>query len=154
MKILFATDGSDGSREAAEKAIDLVQTERTEAVVVSIAPVPVPSDIPSLVGAPYVDYDILVEEANTEARKHAEGVSSMLEARGIKPRIEIRQGDAASSILELALQEKPDLLVVGSHGKSGLRRLLLGSVSQRVVTDSPCPVLVVRAASARPAPKA
>ena len=151
MKILFATDGSDCSREAAEKAIALVRTDRVEAVVVSIAPVPVPSDIPSMVGAPYVDYEILMEEVNAEARKHAEGVAHILAARGIEPRIEIREGDAAAGILELARQEKPDLLVMGSHGKSGIRRLILGSVSQRVVTDAPCPVLVVRSTPARPA---
>ncbi len=154
MKILFATDGSESSREAAEKAIALVPIERVDAVVISIAPVPVPSDIPAMVGAPYVDYEILLEEVKAEARKHAEGISSILEARGIKPRIEIRQGDAASGILELARREKPDLLVVGSHGKSGLRRLILGSVSQRVVTDAPCPVLVVRSTPAKAAPKA
>ncbi|MNY69224.1 putative universal stress protein [compost metagenome] len=53
-------------------------------------------------------------------------------------------GEAASAILDLAEAEKSDLVVVGSHGKSGIQRFLLGSVSEQVVRYAPCSTLVIK----------
>lgn len=147
MKILFTTDGSECSIHAAREALDLLRLEGAEALVLSVAPIPVPSDIPSVVGAPYVDYSLLIEEVRREAKTHVDEVTKVLGERTLPVRTVIGQGDAATGILDVVRTERPDLVVMGSHGKTGLRRLLLGSVSQKVVTQAPCPVLVVRTES-------
>ena len=144
MKVLVATDGSECSREAIERLPALVPLDDLEAVVISVAPIPVPADVTGM-GVPFADYNRLIDEVQVEARQHADEAAHALEARGIRTRTVIGQGDAAHGILELAGTEKPDLIVVGSHGRSGLKKLLLGSVSARIVSDAVAPVLVIKA---------
>jgi len=55
----------------------------------------------------------------------------------------VRAGDPALTIAETALDEKRDLVIVGTHGRSGLSRVFLGSVAEKVIRHSPCPVLVI-----------
>ncbi len=65
-------------------------------------------------------------------------------ASGIYVTCDTVQGAAATEIVEVAREGAHDLIVMGTHGRTGLRRLLLGSVAERVVRGAPCPVLVVR----------
>jgi universal stress protein A len=69
----------------------------------------------------------------------------LLEAQGLQGRAVpmVRSGDPALTIAEAALEEKRDLVIVGTHGRSGLSRVVLGSVAEKVIRHSPCPVLVV-----------
>ena len=55
-------------------------------------------------------------------------------------------GDVAGNIIDLAAEEKADLIVMTTHGYSGITRWMLGSITERVLRDAPCPVLVIRCA--------
>ena len=63
-----------------------------------------------------------------------------------------RMGDAATEILDVARKSNCDLIVIGTHGRTGLRRLLMGSVAEAVLRNAPCPVLTVRGTAEMPAP--
>ncbi|MEM1054821.1 MAG: universal stress protein [Bacteroidota bacterium] len=69
-----------------------------------------------------------------------------LEAEGLRATSRVVEGEPAHAILDTAARLQPDLLVVGSQGKTGMRRALLGSVSERVIREAPCPVFVSRVA--------
>jgi nucleotide-binding universal stress UspA family protein len=63
---------------------------------------------------------------------------------GVKASVLLREGDAADQIVRACRSTKSDLIVMGTHGRRGLRRLFLGSVAERVVAASPRPVVMVR----------
>jgi nucleotide-binding universal stress UspA family protein len=65
----------------------------------------------------------------------------------------LRMGDAAAQIIDLATQKKCDLIVMGTHGRSGLGHLILGSVAEQVVRKAPCPVLTVKPPPPAPSDK-
>jgi nucleotide-binding universal stress UspA family protein len=80
-------------------------------------------------------------------RKNGElvaGVARRLEGTGFRARTEVRNGDASHEILDAAAEWQPDLIVMGSHGRSGLNRLVLGSVSDHVMRHADCSVEVIR----------
>ncbi|MEW6736880.1 MAG: universal stress protein [Acidobacteriota bacterium] len=89
-----------------------------------------------------------LERANQELEKRAEelanNVAESLKSSGLNVEIAVRDGDPHSIIVDEATEWAADLIVVGSHGYTGLKRLLLGSVSQFVVSHAPCSVEVVR----------
>jgi len=89
--------------------------------------------------------------ADEVARYHAQNsaaalkpVSSLLQRAHVKYREKALVGDPASMILEVAVKEKCDLVVMGSHGRTALKSLFLGSVALKVIADGRVPVLVVR----------
>jgi nucleotide-binding universal stress UspA family protein len=67
-----------------------------------------------------------------------------LQQQGVRVRSLVRSGVAHAEIVAAASEEQADMLVLGTHGRSGLDRLLLGSVTERVIRLAPCPVLSVR----------
>ncbi len=71
---------------------------------------------------------------------------------GVQVEHRLEEGDAASEILRVAREGKCDLVVLGTHGRTGLRRLLMGSVAEQVVRQAPCPVVTVKAPSAAAEP--
>jgi nucleotide-binding universal stress UspA family protein len=77
-----------------------------------------------------------------EAREELERTAAALTTASVNKCIEV--GDVAGTICRVAQQRAVDVIVVGSHGRTGLERLFLGSVSEHVVRHAPCPVLVVR----------
>ena len=83
-------------------------------------------------------------QVKTEAEKTLEAHAAALRPRGITVEIEVTEGYPATAIEEEAVRNKADLIVIGTHGHTGLKHLLLGSVAERVVQKSPCPVLTVK----------
>ncbi|MCS7199704.1 MAG: universal stress protein [Caldimicrobium sp.] len=120
-KILVATDGSLQSRVAVEKAMEIAQNLGIPMIVMSVAK--------KLENLPYA------EEAVNSAAKEAE-------ARGIKVEREVLQGEPFKMILERGENSDVGLLVLGKYGRTGLERLLIGSVSERVASFSSKPILV------------
>ncbi len=98
---------------------------------------PVTAGVPAPVAGAYDAADALA------ANQHA--LRKLLEAHGLLDTATpmVRSGDPALTIAEAALEEQRDLVVVGTHGRSGLSRVVLGSVAEKVIRHSPCPVLVV-----------
>jgi nucleotide-binding universal stress UspA family protein len=105
---------------------------------------------------PTAGHDI-VESRNKSferARELVEGVAAQLEFKGFHPSVSVPDADPRHAIVEAASEWPADLIVMGSHGRRGLDRLLLGSVAESVVRHAPCSVHIVRppvAAAAREA---
>jgi nucleotide-binding universal stress UspA family protein len=147
MKVLIGTDGSELAHEAAERAGKLFGPVDSVTVVAVITSTP-GDDAGGIEGSietpEMVEADIASEEAAARASIDAI-VAALPETWQPKVDRRIEAGDAGPMLVWLAEQEGFDAVVVGSHGKGRLKRLVLGSVSEHVVRHSPCPVLVVRA---------
>ena len=142
MKILIALDDSPHS----ERALDFVTRMRWPAgsrVIVTSVHQPSPSAIATAYDAPAVLPDVFEEE-----RKQLQTVVSAAERRlreaGLPTEGRIADGDPRAALVDLARTERVDLIVLGSHGRTGLARWMLGSVSSHVVTHAPCSVIVVK----------
>jgi nucleotide-binding universal stress UspA family protein len=134
-KVMLATDGSENSQPAGNRALELAQAYGAELTVLSIL------ELPSRLGGN-------VREVLAELIKDREGmlaeVRAQAEALGIKTQCFTSQGYPARTIVAEAQKQGVNLIVMGSHGRTGLTRLLMGSVTERVIGMAPCPVLVVK----------
>jgi nucleotide-binding universal stress UspA family protein len=142
--ILVGTDGSDTARTAVRYAIDLARELQARLQIVSAYEpvsdqrlagerVQMPKDLQWIV-KPHEDVLELLEAAEREA--HGAGVETV--------ETFARQGDAADAILDVAEEQRADLIVVGNKGMTGAKRFLLGSVPNKVSHHAPCSVLIVR----------
>lgn len=135
-RLLLATDGSEFSRKATDRALDLVQCSGGTLKVVSVLEIS-----PQI----YAVAPEVVEEKIKLPKQYVEEVKQLAAARGIIAEDFVKESESASEvILELARSKDIDLIVLGSHGRTGLKRLLMGSVTERVIAQAPCPVLVVK----------
>jgi len=144
MKVLLAVDGSAISKEAAARLSDLVRLDGSEITVLTVAPNPAMPEVTGLMGPPYVDFTLLAQQVKAESEATLAEVADLLRSRGLHPTPVYLQGDPGEEILRLIRERGIDLVVVGSHGRTGFKKLLLGSVSARIVNEAPCPVLVVK----------
>src|SRR5207244_977811 len=90
------------------------------------------------------DIEALRQETKKAGEQLVASVANSVEKSRVKVETAVREGDPASTIVEQAREWQADLIVVGSHGYTGLKRLVLGSVAQSVVGHAPCSVEVVR----------
>ena len=142
--ILIATDGSAASEHAAKLAIGLARTHNAKLTVVYVVdPYPY-MGIGEINPMGYQAYTAAAQQQAAQAHALVEklcledGAPVALQARLIE------DVAAAAGIVQAAEAEGADLIVVGSHGRSGIARLMLGSVSNKVVAESKVPVLVTR----------
>ena len=143
MKILLAVDESEYSAAAAEAVATRPWPSGTIVrVLTAVEPVVPP--------AAELWYDAggnierAQQELTTRAEQLAAGVAETLRASGLTVETAIRDGEPRSVIVDEARDWSADLIVIGSHGYTGLKRWLLGSIAQAVVTHAPCSVEVVR----------
>jgi nucleotide-binding universal stress UspA family protein len=142
-KILLATDGSEEATLAASTAADIAQKTESELHVVNVRGVSVYID-PSTETTRVV-HGAAEETARREAQETLDAQVKQIEAAGGKvAQTYVRLGRPVEEIVILADEIDAGLVVVGSRGLGGIRRLLLGSVSDGVVRHAHCPVLVVR----------
>jgi nucleotide-binding universal stress UspA family protein len=134
-KILVGTDGSRFSKVATDKAIDFAQAYGGELKVVSIV------DVPAELNA---EAPAAVEDLIKKAREYTAAVKARAEVAGVPVESFIGEAETWEAIVKLAREQAVDLIVMGSHGRTGLRRLLMGSVTEKVIGNAPCPVLVVK----------
>jgi len=134
-KVLIATDGSRYSEAAQMRAIDFAGSYGGELVAVSAVDVP-----PEL----YAESPKTVEELVKKAKTYVEAVKKEAEQAGIKTETIVREGEAYRVITDTAKETGANIIVMGSHGRTGLKRLLMGSVTEKVIGHTPCPVLVVK----------
>ena len=90
----------------------------------------------------------IMEEQAAYHRDLAKFAEQKIRTAGLKAESRMVQGDPRDALVETARQDRVDLIVVGSHGRTGLAKLLLGSVATHVVSHAPCNVLVVKLPSA------
>jgi nucleotide-binding universal stress UspA family protein len=137
-KILLATDGSEDAELARTTAMDMATSTDSELHVVTVAP-------------GYPSYDVRVPEIVEQLRKQAEKILDeqveKIERDGGKvaqKHLRIAERHRAQQIVRVAEKIGAGLIVMGSRGLGGVRRALMGSVSDSVVRHAHCPVLVVR----------
>jgi nucleotide-binding universal stress UspA family protein len=153
MKILLAVDESLCSAAAAQAA-DLFRPDGTEVRVVHA--VEWPKELPPCYGfgeGPSAAGDVLAWRARLMSRADAlvARTAERLRSAGFAASASVQEGDARAVIVEEAAEWGADLIVMGSHGRRGLDRLVLGSVAEGVMRRAPCSVQIVRAGS-RPHP--
>ena len=140
-RVVVAIDGSDYSMKAADYAINLAKTTGAEIYALNII------DISSIFKVlPQTMKKELNDIGRQEARRMFQDVEDIAKKRGVEIRTEIIETSesVADAMIKYAEEKKIDLIVVGTKGKSGMTKALLGSVASKIVTYSPCPVLVVR----------
>ncbi|NOZ59308.1 MAG: universal stress protein [Euryarchaeota archaeon] len=141
-KILVPTDGSPKAELAVEPALEIARLKGAEIVALSVLAAPFESSCFTGTGA--AEGAQVIEELKVElAQKSAERVVARAEEAGIKARAVVLSGSPAEEILKVAEREDVDLIVMGTKGMTGTRRLL-GSVAMSVISHAPCPVLTVR----------
>ena len=144
MKVLLAIDGSSYSTAAVELVATRPWTPDTIVrVLMAVEPIMQPPDPwNSMVGVEALEF--ARKELTSQAEQLVKNVAETLRKTGLMVETEVSNGDARSIIVDQAEEWSADLVVVGSHGYTGLKRLLLGSVAQSVVSHAPCSVEVVR----------
>ena len=145
--ILVAVDGSQNSMRAAEMAIDLAKREDANLYVLSVITTPVyaATGAQGAVGSGSVSEEFF-DRAKKDAEVFVGGIVTKAEGQGVKVRGEITENvpSVVEAITEYAQEWRVDLIVVGTEGLSGFKKLLLGSVSGALISHSPCSVLVIR----------
>lgn len=136
MKILVPVDGSAYSLKAVETACDLAKAQAPAAVVL----VAVAVEIPELAEGRYI-YDKMKAQAEVALAQGKE----VAQAKGVTADMILASGASPTEeIVQVAKDQKADLIVIGSRGLAGKTTSFLGSTASKVVTYSPCSVLVVK----------
>jgi nucleotide-binding universal stress UspA family protein len=136
-RILLATDLSPASEGATRQAIDLARDLGARLLIVSVID-------PTARGIPGVRVERMDQRRRTR-EVAAQAVVIRGREAGVPVSFMVWEGDPGPSIVDVATSEQVDMVIVGSHGRGSMGRLLIGSVSEHVVRNAPCPVLVVRA---------
>ena len=153
-KILVALDGSESSQRAAQAAVELAEKLRADLIVLHAISPPTSyyhSTIASPTGMSLpAPSQHEIDAYYAYARKVALGVVGETESKAKKQGVHVKTEipEAVSSVVETiinhAVKENPDLIIVGTRGLGGFKKMLLGSVSSGIVSHANCPVLVVR----------
>lgn len=142
--LLLATDLTPASAVAEAEAIALARDLRAQLLMVSVID-------PRTLRGPRGDFIRRMDQARAELQLRARDLQDRARAAGVPSRLLIWEGEPAESVLEAAMAESVSMIVVGSHGRRGVDRLVLGSVSDRIVREAQVPVVVARM---RPGPVA
>jgi nucleotide-binding universal stress UspA family protein len=139
-KVLVATGGSPWSDNAVAYAVGLAKDYGLELVILHV----IADTPPYFIAEAGTSMDQILE-GNEEAGRHviAEAAQWATEA-GVEFETELAWGRVAEVICRVAAERECDLIVVGSRGLTGFKRLMLGSISNAVAAKAPCPVLVVK----------
>lgn len=137
-KLLLASDGSEFSEGAIREAISLAKTCSSKLYVVSVAEVP---DIREFADT----YPLAaVEKLETAIREHLESVKERAKKEGVSCEIILSRGpEPYKYIVDEAAKNNVELIIMGRHGRTGITRIMMGSVTAKVIGDAPCKVLVV-----------
>ena len=138
-KILIATDGSEYTKNAVDYGIDIAKSTGAKLFAIYIVDTAAFASIP-MDAAWESMYELLKQEGDLAIKYVAERA----EAEGLKVEGNLIEGHPADEIIRYSEQNSISLIVMGTLGKSGLDRFLLGSVAEKVVRNSKIPVLVVR----------
>jgi nucleotide-binding universal stress UspA family protein len=149
--ILCATDFSPASSAALKTAQELAAALRAQLLVAHVV---IPVMAMAGVYPPYTALDALERAARAKARAELDGLVRAARKRGLRAAAALTDGFAADGILRLARSKRAGLVVMGTHGRTGLSRVVMGSVALRVVSGAPCPVVTVRGAGRRAARRA
>ncbi len=144
-KILVPTDFSEPSFCGLKMAGEMAKHFDTEILIVNVHK-PIPRLPKPRVEASETTFDISAYEKQilAEAQDHLIELGTEIFGEQIRPRVIVREGEAAHEILNVADEENVDAIVIATHGRTGLAKIVFGSVAQRVVRRAKCPVLTIR----------
>lgn len=140
-RVIVPTDFSSGSEEALTVAVRLASAAGSELVLVHVL-----VEAPRFSEGPFAGSRTrdVHEAARRWAEARLEEWAAKARAAGVPARTALRTGIPFREIVDAAADERADLVVMGTHGRGGINRALLGSVADRVIRLAPCPVLTVR----------
>jgi nucleotide-binding universal stress UspA family protein len=142
-RILYATDYSKASARALDEAVNLAKQNNAELRIVHvIEPV-----TPYVTGEDFGGAELYVRLEETtmrDAQASMKKLMQRLERLGVKAKSLLLKGTPHEQIVKAAKSRKTDMIVLGTHGRTGLSKLFLGSVAGRVVSTAHCPVVTVR----------
>lgn len=136
-KILVPTDGSEFAKKAQKHALFLASVTGAEIIAVTV------TENNFINGLPLDDEVYLLNQALKERSEENLVEFDKLNEDNVKISHIIKEGSPAKCILEVAIEEGVDLIVMGSSGKSGFDRFIMGSVADKVVNSAKCAVLVI-----------
>ena len=135
-KILFATDFSESSEMALSHSLAYAKMQNASILVVHVLSVPSRAS-----GEGMLHHGVQFDTEETAERKLRHIADAI---KDVSCETRLLRGDAAEQILQLADEEQVDLIAMGTVGRTGLSRLLMGSVAEQVVRQAKCPVLTIR----------
>jgi nucleotide-binding universal stress UspA family protein len=146
-KIVVPIDGSENSMEAADYAVKMAERYGSEVAVVHVIHMDQSLQLLGIYRLHGSDpIKKKMEEARAEAQKWFAEISTNAEQRKVRVKTDVIEFPMSivATIVEYAVSENADLIVIGTRGRSGISKMLLGSVASGVVTYAPCPVVVVK----------
>ncbi|MEJ1126130.1 universal stress protein [Variovorax sp. CCNWLW225] len=144
-RILVATDGSTLSKKAVTSAIALAATHDADLVALNVVPRYPKGYFDGAMSFSPEDIALIEKQWADKAQAMLDTVKSRAEQSGVRVKTATANSDlVAESIVAAAKKHKSDLIVMASHGRKGIKRLLLGSETQHVLAQSMLPVLVLR----------
>ena len=150
MKFLVPVDGSTASINAVKKSIEIARKYDASIKLISVVNHDDLSNFNKdsrhwrmLDGTIISDYEETSKKIKESTEKLLNAITTELDFSGIKIEKEVLIGKPYEKILETAKNDNFDLIIMGNRGFSNIKRFFLGSVSQRVISDAPCPVLVI-----------
>jgi len=138
-KVLVPLDGSELAECALPHVINLFEKGVTEEVILLQI-----VEIPSVLLEEGFDFIGLKTAQISKAQKYLMGIQSQLSAEGLNVKTEVLEGNTAHSIIEYAKRNDVQLLVIATHGYTGMKQLMFGSVALRILHDARVPVLLIR----------
>ncbi len=146
-RILVPLDGSELAEQALPAAASIARATHRPLVLARVIPI---TQVPNTFGAPLPaeTFQQLADEEQQLAAEYLEQMATSLRPQGLTLQTCVGHGEPASTLLDLALAFQVGLIVMTSHGRTGLARLALGSVADRLVRDGHVPVLLVHACAA------
>ena len=144
-RILVATDGSTLSKKAVASAIQLAATCAAELVAVKVVPRYPQAYFEGSIPLSAQEISRIEKQWTDAAQANLDAVAKVAKAKGVSTKtVTVRSDVVSDALIATAKKQKADLIVMASHGRKGLTRMLLGSETQNVLTHSHTPVLVLR----------
>jgi nucleotide-binding universal stress UspA family protein len=143
--ILIATDGSKYSVAAATEAIGIAKRCKSNLIIITVVHTEALSSMSPDTGYTQSQQEVIERQELQRAERNISGVKELAEKEGIRAEGIISEGRPYEAIAKAALEKNIDLIVVGSHGRTGISKFLMGSVTERVIGHAESAVLVVKA---------
>ncbi len=137
--ILIPTDGSECSLRAAELGISLAKVLGAEILAIYVIDTLILEEI-----AKGAEKEVVEKELKEKGERYLKYVTGLAEKEGLKAEAILAKGEPHDQIVHYAKSKGASLIVMGTYGRRGTERILIGSVAERVIEYAPCPVLVVR----------
>jgi nucleotide-binding universal stress UspA family protein len=152
-RIFVPIDFSDSSKRALDYAIDLGRTLGADLTILFVAE-PIYFATPGDLYGTSANLGMLLDEQRRGARCELKKLAARLEKRGVNAKTVLGSGVPHEVIVATAKARKADLIVMATHGRGGLSHMLMGSVAEKVVRSATCPLLTIRAGTAKKRPAA